>query len=153
MLKIFLNNFFRFSIWIQLNLHNNISQSSNLLPISIDLDLLDKEISEIELNFKSNYNVMLTNILDFKNQLDHFTKTLTECERKISFLKNSHETNQNQLSLFLQMYDLKSKTEPNFWFIFTRICITSSRKSLLNDAIYATKRWFFFWLAKFVAKN
>ena len=114
-----------------MNLHNNISQSSNLLPISIDLDLLDKEISEIELNFKSNYNVMLTNILDFKNQLDHFTKTLTECERKISFLKNSHETNnnvlerlsklqnnieknQNQLSLFLQMYDLKSKTEPNF---------------------------------------
>ncbi len=111
---------------MHLNPNNNFSQHFNLNNLTDEIDLIRKDIEEIELNLKSNYNQMIADITDFKSQLDFYLNTLKNCDQKIIFMLQSTkenetianslqdmrsklENNKKQIELLLRMYELKTK--------------------------------------------
>lgn len=115
---------------MHLNPNNNIPQNFNVQSLTDEIEVIKKDIEEIELNLKSNYNSMILDVTDFKVQLDFYLSTLKNCDQKIIFilqsqkennsiseilkdLKNKLENIKKQIELLLRMYDLKSKININ----------------------------------------
>ena len=129
MLKNVIKFFSKLHFWntLSFRLPNNFLPNININDIANDVDSIKKEIEEIDLNLKSNYNSMLIDVLEFKQQIDTYLNILKDCERKITFILRTYNSNESILrtvyqlednvinnkktiELLLRMYDLKSKT-------------------------------------------
>ena len=111
---------------MHVNPNNNTPPFFNPDELNEELASIKKDVDEIELNLKSNYNSMIANVTGFKNQLDFYLNTLKDCNQKLSFmeqsnksnapimnkifdLKNKIDNNKKQIELLLRMYELKTK--------------------------------------------
>lgn len=113
---------------MHVNPNNNSHPFFNPDELTEELSAIKKDVDEIELNLKSNYNSMIANVTEFKNQLDFYLSTLKDCNQKINFieqsnrsntpimnkvidLKNKIDNNKKQIELLLRMYELKTKVK------------------------------------------
>ena len=92
-----------------------------------DISNIQKEVDDIELNFKSNYYFMLSDVTKFKPLIEYYLNLIMNCNHKIDFiyntnanikndnskileLKNKLYILKNQFIMFSKMYELRTLT-------------------------------------------